>query len=171
MLKLSSLYLYTGPNVVYGFQSVSNHTIRNPHSARISIPSLFLPAPQGTPGPSFRWRTPLRSTSPYWESKFNPFIHLVDNCIDILKLCIIGWFKGLSSSFLSVRAARLLVLAGTDRLDKELMIGQMQGKFQLVVVPDTGHMIHEVWNLHSLKLYYHEPYTKYRIIPRDWPRS
>ncbi|PAV16086.1 phosphatase methylesterase [Pyrrhoderma noxium] len=100
---------------------VSNHTIRNPHSARISIPSLFLPAPQGTPGPSFRWRTPLRSTSSYWES----------------------WFKGLSSSFLSVRAARLLVLAGTDRLDKELMIGQMQGKFQLVVVPDTGHMIHE----------------------------
>ena len=97
--------------------------------------------------------------------------YLVDNCIDILKLCIIGWFKGLSSSFLSVRAARLLVLAGTDRLDKELMIGQMQGKFQLVVVPDTGHMIHEVWNLHSLKLYYHEPYTKYRIIPRDWLRS
>ena len=96
---------------------------------------------------------------------------LVDICIDILKTCIIGWFKGLSSSFLSVRAARLLVLAGTDRLDKELMIGQMQGKFQLVVVPDTGHMIHEVWNLHSLKLYYHEPYTKYRIIPRDWPRS
>ena len=38
----------------------------------------------------------------------------------------------------------MLVLAGTDRLDKELMIGQMQGKFQLVVVPDTGHMIHEV---------------------------
>ena len=36
-----------------------------------------------------------------------------------------------------------MVLAGTDRLDKELMIGQMQGKFQLVVVPDTGHMIHE----------------------------
>ena len=97
--------------------------------------------------------------------------YLVDICVDILKLYIVGWFKGLSSSFLSVRAARLLVLAGTDRLDKELMIGQMQGKFQLVVVPDTGHMIHEVWNLHSLKLYYHEPYTKYRIIPRDWPRS
>ena len=70
--------------------------------------------------------------------------YLVDICVDILKLYIVGWFKGLSSSFLSVRAARLLVLAGTDRLDKELMIGQMQGKFQLVVVPDTGHMIHEV---------------------------
>lgn len=39
-----------------------------------------------------------------------------------------GWFKGLSSSFLSARTARLLILAGTDRLDKELMIGQMQGE-------------------------------------------
>lgn len=55
-----------------------------------------------------------------------------------------GWFRGLSSSFLSVRSARLLVLAGAERLDKELMIGQMQGKFQLVVVSDTGHLIHEV---------------------------
>lgn len=55
-----------------------------------------------------------------------------------------GWFIGLSSKFLAARTARLLVLAGTDRLDKELMIGQMQGKFQMIVVPDTGHMIHEV---------------------------
>jgi protein phosphatase methylesterase 1 len=57
-----------------------------------------------------------------------------------------GWFTGLSESFLSVRAARLLVLAGTDRLDKPLMIGQMQGKFQMVVVPGhaVGHMLHEV---------------------------
>ena len=55
-----------------------------------------------------------------------------------------GWFKGLSAAFLAARTARLLVLAGTDRLDRELMIGQMQGKFQMVVVPNTGHMLHEV---------------------------
>ena len=36
------------------------------------------------------------------------------------------------------------MLAGTDRLDKELMIGQMQGKFQQAVVPGVGHMLHEV---------------------------
>ena len=36
------------------------------------------------------------------------------------------------------------MLAGTDRLDKELMIGQMQGRFQMVVVPGVGHMLHEV---------------------------
>jgi hypothetical protein len=56
----------------------------------------------------------------------------------------IDWFTGLSSQFLVARTARLLVLAGTERLDKELMIGQMQGKFQMVVVPNVGHMVHEV---------------------------
>ena len=56
----------------------------------------------------------------------------------------VGWFKGLSGAFLSARTARLLVLAGTDRLDKELIIGQMQGKFQMEVVPGVGHMLHEV---------------------------
>lgn len=35
------------------------------------------------------------------------------------------------------------MLAGTDRLDKELMIGQMQGKYQLVVFPDAGHFVQE----------------------------
>jgi hypothetical protein len=38
-----------------------------------------------------------------------------------------GWFKDLSLKFLSVKAGRLLILAGTDRLDKTLTIGQMQG--------------------------------------------
>jgi protein phosphatase methylesterase 1 len=35
----------------------------------------------------------------------------------------------MSSKFLSGKGAKLLLLAGTDRLDKELMIGQMQGMF------------------------------------------
>ena len=36
-----------------------------------------------------------------------------------------------------------MILAGTDRLDKELMIGQMQGKYQLQVLPEAGHFVHE----------------------------
>ena len=54
------------------------------------------------------------------------------------------WFTSLSSLFLSCKTARLLVLAGTERLDRELMIGQMQGKFQLEVISGVGHMLHEV---------------------------
>ncbi|TDL25836.1 protein phosphatase methylesterase [Rickenella mellea] len=101
---------------------VSTHTIRNPISARISVPSLIVPAESKDElAPAYKWRIPLRSTAPYWEN----------------------WFLGLSKNFLAARTARLLVLAGTDRLDKELMIGQMQGKFQMNVVPDTGHMLHE----------------------------
>ena len=37
---------------------------------------------------------------------------------------------GLSRKFLEAKGGKLLLLAGTDRLDKELMIGQMQGESQ-----------------------------------------
>ncbi|KAL1664352.1 Alpha/beta hydrolase family-domain-containing protein [Schizophyllum commune] len=116
-----------------GFQSledavgwhIQTKTIRNLHSARISIPPIFVEAkaaPDGTPPPyKYVWRTPLRTTAAYWR----------------------GWFEGLSQAFLDAKTARLLVLAGTDRLDRPLMIGQMQGRFQLEVVPDVGHLLHE----------------------------
>ena len=35
------------------------------------------------------------------------------------------------------------MLAGVDRLDDELTIAQMQGKFQTVLVPGAGHAVHE----------------------------
>jgi protein phosphatase methylesterase 1 len=70
---------------------------------------------------NYTWRADLLATEPYWTE----------------------WFQGLSQSFLSVKCARLLVLAGTDRLDKDLMIGQMQGKYQLVVFADVGHSLQE----------------------------
>ncbi|KAL8966019.1 MAG: hypothetical protein Q9197_006217 [Variospora fuerteventurae] len=54
-----------------------------------------------------------------------------------------NWFTGLSRKFLEAKGGKLLILAGTDRLDKELMIGQMQGKYQLQVFPDAGHFIQE----------------------------
>ena len=37
----------------------------------------------------------------------------------------------------------MLLLAGVDRLDKELTVGQMQGKFQMQVLPQVGHTVHE----------------------------
>ncbi|KDN49557.1 alpha/beta-hydrolase [Tilletiaria anomala UBC 951] len=67
------------------------------------------------------WRADLLASAPYWS----------------------GWFQGLSLRFLEVRCARLLLLAGADRLDKDLMIGQMQGKYQLVVYQDVGHCLQE----------------------------
>ncbi|KAL1533898.1 protein phosphatase methylesterase-1 [Salvia divinorum] len=46
-----------------------------------------------------------------------------------------------SEIFLASLVPKLLLLAGTDRLDKTPTIGQMQGKFQMVVVRNTGHAI------------------------------
>ncbi|KAJ1938970.1 Protein phosphatase methylesterase 1, partial [Linderina macrospora] len=54
-----------------------------------------------------------------------------------------GWYEGLSKTFSTAPTAKLLILAGTDRLDKELLIAQMQGKFQLEVMPAAGHTIQE----------------------------
>ncbi|WVQ81692.1 protein phosphatase methylesterase 1 [Cryptococcus sp. DSM 104549] len=102
---------------------VSSNSIRNPESARVSVPHIIVPAPGEDPGPGGKqvWRTDLLATEPYWEA----------------------WYKGLSQRFLNAKCARLLVLAGQERLDKELMVGQMQGKFQLEVMTDTGHYLHE----------------------------
>jgi len=100
---------------------ISTNAIRNPQSARISVPPIFVQSESSFADYAWKWRTPLRSTAPFWPN----------------------WFTGLSSKFLAARTARLLVLAETDRLDKELMIGQMQGKFQMVVIPNVGHMVHE----------------------------
>jgi hypothetical protein len=48
---------------------------------------------------------------------------------------------GLACSLILHRA--LIVILGSERLDKELMIGSMQGKYQTVMLPDVGHSIHE----------------------------
>ena len=87
-------------------------------------PSLLLSSsspPKQPPQPrdhaqKYTWTTNLPSTSPFWP----------------------GWFEGLSSKFLSARGGKLLILAGTDRLDKELMVGQMQGIFPRSLFPKSS---------------------------------
>ncbi|KAI1202413.1 Alpha/Beta hydrolase protein [Nemania serpens] len=126
-LQHMQTYLSTRPT---GFQTLEtgiewhmrSRTIRNSISARTSVPSL-LSLREEEPGDTrpWKWRTDLAATQPYWEN----------------------WFVGLSSKFLAARGGKLLLLAGTDRLDTELTIGQMQGKYNLQVFPEAGHFIHE----------------------------
>ncbi|KAI4290270.1 MAG: hypothetical protein L6R35_000464 [Caloplaca aegaea] len=116
----------TFPSVASGIDwHTRSRTLRNSTSARISVPSLLYQTPtSGTHLPGrgpWMWRTDLSVTEHYWEN----------------------WFTGLSRKFLEAKGGKLLILAGTDRLDKELMIGQMQGKYQLQVFPDAGHFIQE----------------------------
>ena len=104
-LGAQSFYSLTNIDV-----STRSRTIRDSTSARISVPSLLRSHKSsddnfGTTEPPWTWRTDLAATKPFWE----------------------GWFVGLSRKFLEGKGGKLLLLAGTDRLDKELMIGQMQG--------------------------------------------
>jgi protein phosphatase methylesterase 1 len=56
---------------------------------------------------AWRWRTDLANPQPFRD----------------------GWYRGRSGKFLGGRGGKMLLLAGTDRLDTELTIGQMQGGF------------------------------------------
>lgn len=125
-LQSMQTYLSSRPS---GFNNLSqgiewhirSRTIRNSTSARVSVPSLLMQDQSTTDGKRYRWATNLSATQPFWTS----------------------WFTGLSSKFLTAKGGKLLILAGTDRLDKELMIGQMQGKYALQVFPEAGHFVHE----------------------------
>lgn len=90
-------------------------------------------------------KIPMEDTTAVYRTVLVQYDHFSSTyCHIFLFTAVLGWFTGLSSKFLAARTARLLVLAGTDRLNTELMIGQMQGKFQMTVVPGVGHMLHEV---------------------------
>ncbi|KAF3001317.1 Protein with carboxyl methyl esterase activity [Curvularia kusanoi] len=122
-LKHMQAYLRTRPKLFDNLDAaidwhIRSRTLRNAESARASVPSLFM---QTSTGGRWVWKTDLSKTESYWEN----------------------WFNGMSAKFLSGKGAKLLLLAGTDRLDKELMIGQMQGRFQLSVFPAAGHFLQE----------------------------
>ena len=96
---------------------ISSNLSRNRESASIAIPALFRRIRNG----KVVRITDLKSFQGYWDT----------------------WFTRLSKSFVELPTCKLLILAGNDNLDKELMIGQMQGKYQLCVFQDSGHFIQE----------------------------
>ncbi|KAL6949853.1 hypothetical protein ACO0QE_000516 [Hanseniaspora vineae] len=105
----------------HSFEELSDaidwHVVRGmPHkrnSAEISVPPLF--------NEEIERVTNLKVFERYWGS----------------------WFTGLSSKFVEISTSKLLILAGNENLDKELIVGQMQGKYQLVVFQKSGHFIQE----------------------------
>ncbi|KAG9238358.1 Alpha/Beta hydrolase protein [Amylocarpus encephaloides] len=125
-LQSMQTYLSTRPSGFATLESgiewhIRSRTIRNSLSARTSVPALLSFNDETKPSRPWSWRTNLGATQPFWE----------------------GWFVGLSKKFLEARGGKLLILAGTDRLDTELTIGQMQGKYSLQVFPEAGHFVHE----------------------------
>eukprot|EP00386_Alphamonas_edax_P001388 GDKI01004156.1.p1 GENE.GDKI01004156.1~~GDKI01004156.1.p1 ORF type:complete len:343 (+),score=79.15 GDKI01004156.1:123-1151(+) len=98
--------------------AVKSGTLLNRESASVSVPSQLT---HDTHTGLWRWRCDLMKTQPFWD----------------------GWFRGMSNIFLSAPCTKLLILAGNDRLDKPLLIAQMQGRFQLTIVPHSGHVVEE----------------------------
>lgn len=76
----------------------------------------------------FEWKVDLMATEKYWQGS---------------SLTSIGWFQGLSACFLRVKVPKIIITAEKERLDKELTIAQMQGRFKLTVIHNVGHSVQE----------------------------
>lgn len=115
-------FMNTTPNIFKSYQEAVDWHVHHGlskcrASAEIAIPALF----HKTKSQKVVRITKLNDFEPYWNT----------------------WFSGLSHEFVSLPTSKLLLLAGNENLDKELIIGQMQGKYQLVVFQDSGHFIQE----------------------------
>ena len=95
-------------------------TVRKLESARVSFPAQLQPVEKNG-HKCFTWRVNLKDTEKYW----------------------MGWFKGLSHIFLNLHVAKILLTAEKERMDKELTIAQMQGKFKVAVIHNVGHSVQE----------------------------
>ena len=98
--------------------TVRSSLILNPISARLSVPPTltYQSATQ-----SYVWRTDLLASQPHW----------------------LGWFEGLTATFLARPQPKLLLLADVERLDVAMSVAQMQGRLQVVVLRGCGHQLME----------------------------
>ena len=92
-------------------------TIKNIESARISVPPLLKEEINSKGVKTYVFKTNLMDSKPYWNE----------------------WFIGLTKSFLSCNIPKTLMLAGIERMDKELTIG----KYKLSILRGVGHIMHE----------------------------
>ena len=67
------------------------------------------------------WRTDLMATKQFWTE----------------------WFNGLTQCFLGLQTKKMLFLAGAERMDTELTVAHMQGRYEMQVIADCGHVIQE----------------------------
>lgn len=100
--------------------ALQTKNVMNLESARISIPPQ-LKESNTEKGKVWVWRNDLIKSQKFWND----------------------WFKGLSSGFLASKFPKICFIAARERLDKELEIANMQGKFKLVTFPNVGHCMME----------------------------
>lgn len=54
-----------------------------------------------------------------------------------------GWFDGFANKFMHSKPYKVIFLPSIDRLDTPFNVGHMSGVFQVVIVPNTLHCVHE----------------------------
>lgn len=105
--------------IKYGIQSGQ---VKDRDSVRVSMPAQVIEKIDESTGlTKYVWRTDLLASQQYWTE----------------------WFTDLTTTFLGLKVKKQLILAGSERMDKELTIAHMQGKFQMKVIYDVGHVIQE----------------------------
>lgn len=120
-------FLSTRPNSFVSIQDAMDWAfkssfMRNVDSIRLTLPYLLKEEHMNDSDKvTFTWKTDLGASKHHWYS----------------------WFTHLDKLFISSPSYRLLILADTDRLDTTLTIGQMQGKFQLEIIRNSGHLVAE----------------------------
>ena len=111
----------TFPSIEKGIEYMfRSGTIKNLQSAKISVPPL-LEEIDVKGKKMYKFKTNLMASKKYWND----------------------WFIGLTKSFLSIKVPKTLMLAGIERMDKDLTIAQMQGKYKLSILRNVGHIMHE----------------------------
>lgn len=106
---------------------LNSKVLSNSESARLSVVDLLHTEELGV----VRWKCDFLAMRDSWDT----------------------WFEGLSKKFLECsngangKIPKLLTLSSNELLDKELLLGQMQGKYQLVIFnntkSDSGHFLQE----------------------------
>lgn len=92
----------------------------NIESANLSIPALLV-QDNSERDKKLRWKTDLKGTSKFWYN----------------------WFENFSQTFLALMIPKLILVSDIRLLDDQLTKAQIQGKFQIGLIPGQGHLLHE----------------------------
>ena len=96
--------------------------IKNIESSRISVPPLLKEEKNEKKGKIYyKFKMNLLDSKKFWN------------------VCFIG----LTKAFLSCNIPKMSMLASIERMDKDLTMAQLQGKYKLSIMKNVGYIIHE----------------------------
>ncbi|KAG0320637.1 Protein with carboxyl methyl esterase activity, partial [Dissophora globulifera] len=99
--------------------AIESGTVRNPESARVSFPGMIARAPGST---VYTWHTDLLASQNDW----------------------VTWFEGLEQKFVNITSPpKLLILGGKGQIEGNMSKAHQDGKFRLMILPESGHAVEE----------------------------